>query len=84
MLNDAAPGATLPMRDVLADSGVTKRSFAVVAGGGAVLGALAGVAIAVALAVTQGPMVLLATALDIAAGLALIGGLIGANFAGTD
>ena len=61
-----------------------KRSFRAIAGGGALLGALAGVAIAVPLTAAQGLAVFTASAIDMAIGLALIGGLIGANIAGTD
>lgn len=61
-----------------------RRSLATVAGGGAVIGALAGVIIAVLLTVGQGAAVMIASAFDVAAGMALIGGLIGANIAGTD
>jgi hypothetical protein len=64
--------------------GAGTRSFAVFAGTGAILGAIAGVVVAVPLAAAEGPAVFLATALDVAAGLALIGGLIAANIAGTD
>jgi hypothetical protein len=61
-----------------------RRSFRSMAGGGALIGALAGVAVAVPLAAPHGLIVFIATAIDVAAGLALIGGLIGANVAGTD
>jgi hypothetical protein len=60
------------------------RRFATIAGSGALIGAIAGVAVAVPLAAPQGWAPFLATALDIAAGMALMGGLIGANIAGTD
>jgi hypothetical protein len=84
-MNDT-PGAvgTVLTHDDLADRGATKRTFVVIAGSGAMLGAIAGVAIAVPLAAAEGLAVFLATAIDIAAGLALIGGLIGAKVAGTD
>lgn len=62
----------------------TRYSFAVVAGGGAIIGATVGVIIAILLAAGHGPAVLIANAADIAAGGALLGGLIGANLAGTD
>ena len=61
-----------------------QRSFRAIAGGGALLGALAGVVIAVPLAAAQGIAVFTASAIDMGIGLALIGGLIGANIAGTD
>jgi hypothetical protein len=70
--------------DELVDHDAPKRSFLAIAGGGALLGSIAGVAIAVPLAGSQGLDIFTATAIDIAAGLALIGGLIGANIAGTD
>jgi hypothetical protein len=61
-----------------------KSRFLAIAGSGALLGGIAGVAIAVPLAASHGLEVFIATAIDVAAGLALIGGLIGANIAGTD
>ena len=70
--------------DDVADRGSTRWSVADLVVGGAVLGAVAGVAIAVALTTAEGLPVFVAAAIDIAAGLALIGGLIAANFAGTD
>ena len=66
------------------DETTTKRNFAAIAGGSALLGGIAGVALAVPLAAAAGLAVYVATAIDMAIGLALIGGLIGANIAGTD
>lgn len=84
-MNDARGAvATVFAHDEVADRGAKKLSFATVAGGGAILGGIAGVAAAVPLAAAGGFGVFLATAIDVAAGLALLGGLIGANFAGTD
>lgn len=84
-MNDMS-GAVVTVRgyDDVADRSATRRSFVTIAGTGAMLGGIAGVAIAVGLAATEGVAVFLATAIDIAAGLALIGGLIGANIGGTD
>jgi len=76
--------ATALTHERVADETATKRSMPAVAGGGALLGGIAGIAIAIALAATAGPAVYIATAIDISVGLALIGGLIGANIAGTD
>jgi len=85
-MNDAAASAlvTPVTHEHATDEGAAKRSFAVFAGGGALLGALAGVTIAIPIAAAGGLVLYVATAIDIAFGLALIGGLIGANIAGTD
>jgi hypothetical protein len=68
----------------IAERPAAHRNFATVAGAGALIGAITGVAVALPLAAPQGWAVFLATAIDIAAGMALMGGLIGANIAGTD
>ena len=84
-MNDARGAVGMALRhDDDADRRSTKSRFAATAGSGAMLGGIAGVVIAVPLAAAQGLAVYLAAAIDIAAALALIGGLIGANVAGTD
>jgi hypothetical protein len=83
-MNDAPAAAAAVPHDGLADRGTPNRPFVVIAGGGALLGALAGLVVAVPLAAAEGLAVFVATAIDVAVGLALIGGLIGANVAGTD
>jgi hypothetical protein len=70
--------------DVTPSVPARKRSFVTIAGGGALLGAVAGVLVAIPIAAAGGVSVYVATAIDVALGFALIGGLIGANIAGTD
>jgi len=82
-MNDAS-GAVATALTYEAAHEPPKRSFAAIAGGGALFGTIAGIAIAVPLAAGAGVEVFIATAIDVAIGLALIGGLIGAHIAGTD
>jgi Mg/Co/Ni transporter MgtE len=63
---------------------VERADLATVAGRSALVGLITGVVIAIPLAAAAGMSVYIATALDVGAGMALIGALIGANIAGTD
>jgi hypothetical protein len=83
-MNDAGVAVATVRTHEVADQSAKTRSFVTCAGSGAFLGGIAGVAIALPLAAAGGVAVFIATAVDVAAGLALLGGLIGANFAGTD
>jgi hypothetical protein len=76
--------ATALTHDGATNETATKWSVAAVTAAGALLGGIAGIAIAIPLTATGGVELYIATAIDIGIGLALIGGLIGANIAGTD
>jgi hypothetical protein len=84
-MNEAGSAlAPVLVGNVSAASSGRSWSFAAVTGGGAALGALAGLGLALAIGTGGGIALFLAIAMDVALGLALIGGLIGANIAGTD